>query len=120
MSDSSTLFSDKQDNLKELQKVVTQMSLSILRLQSDLREFTRKQEDINAGLKQQIDLRPVSMNQMRDELFEDVSKQVEWSLSQKVSEFDGVVNAFFSNARFTPDAKVSEQFNTEFELDEDK
>ena len=57
---------------------------------------------------------------MRDELFEDVSKQVEWRLSQKVSEFDGVVNNFFANARFTPDARVSEQFNTEFELDEDK
>ena len=110
-----------EDNLKELQKVVTQMSLSILRLQSDLREFTRKQEDINAGLKQQINLRPVSMNQMRDELFEDVSKQVEWRLSQKVSEFDGVVNNFFANARSTPDARVSEQFDTKLELDkEDK
>ena len=109
-----------EDNLKELQKVVTQMSLNILRIQNDLREFTRKQEDINAGLKQQINLRPVSMSQMRDELFEDVSKQVEWRLSQKVSEFDGVVNNFFANARFTPDARVSEQFDTEFELDEEE
>tara|TARA_B100001142_G_scaffold8145_1_gene8032 strand:+ start:185 stop:520 length:336 start_codon:yes stop_codon:yes gene_type:complete len=109
-----------EDNLRELQKVVTQMSLNILRIQNDLRNFVKEQENINAGLKQQINLRPVSMNQMRDELFEDVSKQVEWRLSQKVSEFDGVVNNFFANARFTPDARVSEQFNTEFELDEDK
>ena len=110
-----------KDNIKELQKVVTQMSLNLLRIQNDLRNFVRKQEDINAELKQQINRRPVDMTQMRDELFDDVSKQVEWRLSQKVSEFDGVVNAFFSNARFTPDAKVSEQFDTKFELDkEDK
>ena len=109
-----------EDNLRELQKVVTQMSLNILRIQNDLRNFVKEQENINAGLKQQINLRPVSMNQMRDELFEDVSKQVEWRLSQKVFEFDGVVNNFFANARFTPDAKVSEQFDTKFELDEDK
>ncbi len=109
-----------EDNLRELQKVVTQMSLNILRIQNDLRNFVKEQENINAGLKQQINLRPVSMNQMRDELFEDVSKQVEWRLSQKVSEFDGVVNNFFANARFTPDARVSEQFDTKFELDEDK
>jgi len=106
-----------EDKLKELQKVVTQMSLNLLRVQNDLRNFVREQEDINAGFKQQIDLRPVTMHQMRDELFDDVSKQVEWRLSQKVVEFDGAVNKFFANARFTPDAKVSEQFDTEFELD---
>ena len=100
-----------EDKLKELQKVVTQMSLNLLRVQNDLRNFIREQEDINAGFKQQIDLRPVTMNQMRDELFDDVSKQVEWRLSQKVVEFDGAVN------KFIPDAKVSEQFDTEFELD---
>tara|TARA_R100000654_G_scaffold19511_1_gene39839 strand:+ start:313 stop:657 length:345 start_codon:yes stop_codon:yes gene_type:complete len=106
-----------EDKLKELQKVVTQMSLNLLRVQNDLRNFVREQEDINAELKQQINRRPVDMAQMRDELFDDVSKQVEWRLSQKVIEFDGAVNRFFANARFTPDAKVSEQFDTEFELD---
>ena len=105
------------DKLKELQKVVTQMSLNLLRVQNDLRNFVREQEDTNAELKQQINRRPVDMAQMRDELFDDVSKQVEWRLSQKVVEFDGAVNRFFANARFTPDAKVSEQFDTEFELD---
>lgn len=110
-----------KDNLKELQKVVTQISLNLLRVQNDLRNFVRKQEDINAELKQQINRRPVDMAQMRNELFDDVNKQVEWRLSQKVSEFDGVVNNFFANARFTPDARVSEQFDTKLELDkEDK
>ena len=41
-----------KDNMKELQKVVTQMSLNILRIQNDLRNFVREQEDINAELKQ--------------------------------------------------------------------
>ena len=94
-----------EDKLKELQKVVTQMSLNLLRVQNDLRIFVREQEDINAGFKQQIDLRPVTTNQMRYALFDDVSKQVEWRLSQKVIEFDVVVNKFFANARFVPDSK---------------
>ena len=106
-----------EDKLKELQKVVTQMSLNLLGVQNDLRNFVRKQEDINAELKQQIDRRPVDITHTRNELFDDVNKQGEWRLSQKVVEFDGVVNKFFANARFTPDAKVSEQFDTEFELD---
>ena len=106
-----------KDNMKELQKVVTQMSLNILRIQNDLRNFVREQEDINAELKQQINRRPVDMTQMRDELFDDVNEQISWRLSQKVSEFDGVVNNFFANARFTPDAKVSDQFDTDVKVE---
>tara|TARA_Y100001972_G_scaffold20061_1_gene23426 strand:- start:68 stop:418 length:351 start_codon:yes stop_codon:yes gene_type:complete len=109
-----------KDNMKELQKVVTQMSLNILRIQNDLRNFVREQEDINAELKQQINRRPVDMTQMRDELFDDVNEQISWRLSQKVSEFDGVVNNFFANARFTPDAKVSDQFDTDVRVDKNK
>tara|TARA_R100000657_G_scaffold10033_1_gene6502 strand:- start:312 stop:662 length:351 start_codon:yes stop_codon:yes gene_type:complete len=104
---------------KELEKVVKQISFNVLQIQQDLRDFVTKQQEINTELQQQIDLRPVSMNHMRDELFDDVSKQVEWRLSQKVSEFDGVVNKFFANARFSPNEKVSDQFDTKFELDKE-
>lgn len=105
---------------KELEKVVTQVCLSIQQLKSELHELKQKQHKEAVALQKQINRRPVDMAHMRDELFDDVNKQVEWRLSQKVSEFDGVVNNFFANARFTPDAKVSEQFDTKFELDEDK
>lgn len=105
------------DNLKELQKIVTQTSLNLLRVQNDLRNFVKAQEDINAELKQQINRRPVDMTQMRDELFDDVNEQISWRLSQKITEFDGVVNNFFANARFMPDAKVSEQFDTNIKVD---
>ena len=105
------------DNLKELQKIVTQTSLNLLRVQNDLRNFVKAQEDINAELKQQINRRPVDITQMRDELFDDVNEQISWRLSQKITEFDGVVNNFFANARFTPDAKVSDQFDTNIKVD---
>ena len=106
-----------KDNIKELQKVVTQISLNLLRVQNDLRNFVKEQENINAELKQQINRRPVDMAHMRDELFDDVNSQIEWRLSQKITEFDGVVNSFFANARFTPDAKVSEQFDTNVKVE---
>ena len=105
---------------KELEKVVTQVCRSIQQLKSELHELRQKQHEEAVVLQKQIDRRPVDMAHMRNELFDDVNKQVEWRLSQKVSEFDGVVNNFFVNARFTPDARVSEQFDTKFELDEDK
>jgi vacuolar-type H+-ATPase subunit I/STV1 len=106
---------------KELEKVVTQVCRSIQQLKSELHELKQKQHKEAVSLQKQINRRPVDMTQMRDELFDDVSKQVEWRLSQKVSEFDGVVNNFFANARFTPDAKVSEQFDTNVKVDkEDK
>ena len=105
------------DNLKELQKIVTQTSLNLLRVQNDLRNFVKAQEDINAELKQQINRRPVDITQMRDELLGDVNEQISWRLSQKITEFDGVVNNFFANARFTPDAKVSDQFDTNIKVD---
>ena len=105
------------DNLKELQKIVTQTSLNLLRVQNDLRSFVKAQEDINAELKQQINRRPVDITQMRDELLGDVNEQISWRLSQKITEFDGVVNNFFANARFTPDAKVSDQFDTNIKVD---
>ena len=106
-----------KDNIKELQKVVTQISLNLLRVQNDLRNFVKEQENTNAELKQQINRRPVDMAHMRDELFDDVNSQIEWRLSQKITEFDGVVNSFFANARFTPDAKVSEQFDTNVKVE---
>ena len=105
------------DNLKELQKIVTQTSLNLLRVQNDVRNFVKAQENINVELKQQINRRPVDITQMRDELLGDVNEQISWRLSQKITEFDGVVNNFFANARFTPDAKVSDQFDTNIKVD---
>ena len=102
---------------KELEKVVTQVCRSIQQLKSELHELKQKQHKEAVALQKQINRRPVDMTQMRDELFDDVNSQIEWRLSQKVSEFDGVVNNFFANARFTPDAKVSEQFDTNVKVE---
>ena len=104
-------------NPKVLLDAVKQLSLDLSVLKSEFNAFRKEQLDQNLNFIKQIERRPVDMTQMRDELYDDVNKQVEWRLSQKITEFDGAVNKFFANARFVPDAKVSEQFDTKFELD---
>lgn len=104
-------------NPNVLLDAVKQLSLDLSVLKSEFSAFKNKQLDENLNFIRQIERRPVDMTQMRDQLYDDVNKQIEWRLSQKISEFDGVVNTFFANARFTPNGKVSEQFDTNIKVD---
>ena len=104
-------------NPKVLLDAVKQLSLDLSVLKSEFSAFKNKQLDENLNFIRQIERRPVDMTQMRDQLYDDVNQQIQWTLSQKISQFDGVVNEFFANARFTPNGKVSEQFDTNIKVD---
>lgn len=112
-----------EDNLdpQYLSNVLKQLAMDVAAFRKDLLNFRKEQEDTNKNLLHQIERRPVDMTQMRDELYDDVSEQISWQMSKKISEFDFAINKYFRNARIIPEGRVSEQFDTEFELDkEDK
>ena len=87
-----------------------------MEIQKDIRELTKTQREINAEFREQIERRPVSMLQMKRELYDNVSEQVSQLMNDKLQDFETVVSNYFFNARLVPQGSVSDEFNPKVKL----
>ena len=114
---------DTVERINKLERQVDELQRSNRHFMSVMHEQMQKykehMQDVNNELKEhlmQINRRPVDMEQMKHELYDQVEKQVADKLDDYSMAFDRAIDSYMWKARLVPVSKLNEMMRDETDL----
>tara|TARA_B100000003_G_C10911182_1_gene363276 strand:- start:1036 stop:1437 length:402 start_codon:yes stop_codon:yes gene_type:complete len=114
---------DTVERIGKLERQVDELQRSTRHFMSVMHEQMQKykehMQDVNNELKEhlmQINRRPVDMEQMKHELYDQVEKQVADKLDDYSMAFDRAIDSYMWKARLVPVSKLNEMMRDETDL----
>tara|TARA_A100001035_G_scaffold249460_1_gene220155 strand:+ start:296 stop:697 length:402 start_codon:yes stop_codon:yes gene_type:complete len=114
---------DTVERINKLERQVDELQRSTRHFMSVMHEQMQKykehMQDVNNELKEhlmQINRRPVDMEQMKHELYDQVEKQVADKLDDYSMAFDRAIDSYMWKARLVPVSKLNEMMRDETDL----